>query len=233
MSPSISRDSGNQRCLVRSQAHASWSGLTEQRSRSLDVGYSMMSRSNRLPTARHVIDIYKELLRSLELLPVPTASTCLFPTKTSNTFQSSCPHARLVDFAILNPGGGWDTKNWAPENYALLHDKLRQETGLHSVLTWGPGRRAARGQGPGCLRRNPTRHFPNLAHSAHRSAEAGEALCWGRHRTAAFGSRMRNADRRDLWTHRPSAERTILSRGHCRFASGPLWPLLQTHLPHL
>ena len=57
------------------------------------------------------------------------------------TALASSVHAQpsLKMMIPANPGGGWDTKNWAPENYALLHDKLRNETGLSSVLTWGPG----------------------------------------------------------------------------------------------
>ena len=46
---------------------------------------------------------------------------------------------RLDEFIILNPGGGWVTKNWSPANYGLLHQRIRRELGLKTVLTWGPG----------------------------------------------------------------------------------------------
>ena len=41
-------------------------------------------------------------------------------------------------FAIINPGGGWATKLWAPESYAALADWLWEETGVSSFVTYGP-----------------------------------------------------------------------------------------------
>jgi heptosyltransferase-1 len=91
------------------------------------------------PAAHHVIDINKELLRSLGVTPGPHHFHLSVPSEDEQYIAHQLSSRRMDDFVVLNPGGGWDTKNWAPENYALLHDKLRQETGLPSVLTWGPG----------------------------------------------------------------------------------------------
>jgi len=91
------------------------------------------------PAVCHVIDIYKELLRSLEVTLGPHRFHLPVPSEDEQTISRQLSSRQIDDFVVLNPGGGWDTKNWAPENYALLHDKLRQETGLPSVLTWGPG----------------------------------------------------------------------------------------------
>jgi heptosyltransferase I len=91
------------------------------------------------PAVRHVIDIYKELLRSLGITPGPYRFHLSVPSEDQKYISQQLSSRQIDDFIILNPGGGWDTKNWAPENYALLHDKLSQETGLPSVLTWGPG----------------------------------------------------------------------------------------------
>ena len=91
------------------------------------------------PAVRHVIDIYKELLRSLGVIPGPHRFHLPVPSEDRQYISQQLSSRRMNDFIVLNPGGGWDTKNWAPENYALLHDKLRQEAGLPSVLTWGPG----------------------------------------------------------------------------------------------
>jgi len=91
------------------------------------------------PPVRHVIDIYKELLRSLEVIPGPHRFHLSVSSEDEQYISEQLSSRRIDDFIVLNPGGGWDTKNWAPENYALLHDKLRQETGVPSVLTWGPG----------------------------------------------------------------------------------------------
>jgi lipopolysaccharide heptosyltransferase I len=42
-------------------------------------------------------------------------------------------------YAILNPGGGWPTKLWSPAGFAAISDRLWQEFGIHSFITFGPG----------------------------------------------------------------------------------------------
>lgn len=42
-------------------------------------------------------------------------------------------------FAILNPGGGWDTKRWDRKNFAALADWLWDHYRLVSFVTFGPG----------------------------------------------------------------------------------------------
>ena len=42
-------------------------------------------------------------------------------------------------YAILNPGGGWPTKLWSPSGFAEIADRLWQEFGIHSFITFGPG----------------------------------------------------------------------------------------------
>jgi lipopolysaccharide heptosyltransferase I len=89
--------------------------------------------------ATHVIAIYNELVRGLGV----ETNGLRFDLNTSeedDAYVSSQLFSRQVgDFVILNPGGGWVTKNWDPENYAALHLRLRQTTRLQPVLTWGPG----------------------------------------------------------------------------------------------
>jgi len=46
------------------------------------------------------------------------------------------------EFAIINPGGGWQTKLWPPERYANLADWIWTECGLSSFVTYGPGEEA-------------------------------------------------------------------------------------------
>lgn len=40
---------------------------------------------------------------------------------------------------VLNPGGGWPTKRWAPERYGPLAAAIREELGFPVLLTYGPG----------------------------------------------------------------------------------------------
>lgn len=92
------------------------------------------------PEARHIIDIYGELPRSLGAranrhrfdLPVSSEDEVYVSVQLT-------AHA-VQDFIILNPGGGWETKTWDVMNFAQLHLKLRNATQFQSVITWGPGR---------------------------------------------------------------------------------------------
>jgi len=42
------------------------------------------------------------------------------------------------DFVVINPGGGWISKRWAPENYAALIRRLEPELPWHFLLTGSP-----------------------------------------------------------------------------------------------
>ena len=53
--------------------------------------------------------------------------------------QTELARHDLDQFAILNPGGGWVTKLWAPHNYSALADWLWRTHGLRTVVTYGPG----------------------------------------------------------------------------------------------
>jgi ADP-heptose:LPS heptosyltransferase len=41
-------------------------------------------------------------------------------------------------FVIVNPGGGWRAKCWAPENYAQLIRRIEGELGMPALLTGSP-----------------------------------------------------------------------------------------------
>jgi heptosyltransferase-1 len=92
------------------------------------------------PDVSHVIDKNLALLRPLGIDAVGLRQ---FPMAPAGEELVSGLSARLqalgLDaFAILNPGGGWASKLWAPERYGLLARGLR-ERGLLSLVTWGPG----------------------------------------------------------------------------------------------
>jgi lipopolysaccharide heptosyltransferase I len=42
-------------------------------------------------------------------------------------------------YAILNPGAGWPNKQWGPDRFGAVADRLRREHGLAVAVTWGPG----------------------------------------------------------------------------------------------
>ena len=42
-------------------------------------------------------------------------------------------------FAVLNPGGGWWTKLWPAASFGQLADRIYDEHGFESLVTFGPG----------------------------------------------------------------------------------------------
>jgi len=45
----------------------------------------------------------------------------------------------VIDFYVLNPGGGWVSKCWPAERYGELHRRLAERHGWCGVVTVGPG----------------------------------------------------------------------------------------------
>lgn len=45
-------------------------------------------------------------------------------------------------FVVINPGGGWPTKRWAPARYGRLAQRIRAELGITVAVTTGPGEEA-------------------------------------------------------------------------------------------
>lgn len=94
------------------------------------------------PEAGHVIDKNLALLRALGIEAVGRRE---FPLPAMAAELSEV--ARRLDamdareFAILNPGGGWQSKLWPAERFGALARGLR-ERGLQSLVTWGPGEEA-------------------------------------------------------------------------------------------
>ena len=89
--------------------------------------------------AVHVIDLNKELLRGLDIVPGDTHFELPNRSEDREYIEQQLKSQSVRDFVVINPGGGWSTKNWDPQNYATLHQRLTNATGLKSVLTWGPG----------------------------------------------------------------------------------------------
>lgn len=87
----------------------------------------------------HIIEKNLTLVRAL---PCTTTGTYRFPIALSDGDYSVAARIRERvngDFAILNPGGGWQTKLWDAEKYGLIADRLWREFGVRSLITYGPG----------------------------------------------------------------------------------------------
>ena len=46
--------------------------------------------------------------------------------------------AKDKSLLIINPGAGWETKQWGDENYAQLADRLIGDLGMEVIFLWGP-----------------------------------------------------------------------------------------------
>jgi heptosyltransferase I len=92
--------------------------------------------------ALHVIDKNLALLRALGIdalglreFPLPALDA------ESGRVGAQLTAIGLRRFVILNPGGGWGTKQWPAEGFGALARSLA-ERGLASLVTWGPGEEA-------------------------------------------------------------------------------------------
>ncbi|RMG49370.1 MAG: lipopolysaccharide heptosyltransferase I [Acidobacteria bacterium] len=91
----------------------------------------------------HVIEKNLALVRALGAEP---GADYEFPLAISEEDRHVVAHRlqslAVESFAIVNPGGNWKGKRWAPENYAAICDYLWAEHGLVSVITHAPGEEA-------------------------------------------------------------------------------------------
>jgi len=115
-------------------------GLREPPSRFL------LSKSIPVSKKLHVITKNLTLVNGALGIPVPDRfDEMQFPIATTSAHQAEAEDAALFtggNFAILNPGGGWPTKQWNAERFGRLADELWSHHGLHSMVTHGPGEEA-------------------------------------------------------------------------------------------
>lgn len=89
--------------------------------------------------------IIRKNLRLVEHLGIESSGEYEFPIAVSaadEAFAEQEWDRAGGQFALLNPGGGWPTKLWAPEGFAAVADRLWQAFGIRSFVTFGPGEEA-------------------------------------------------------------------------------------------
>lgn len=99
----------------------------------------MMNELVEVDDRQHIIRKHLQLVAHLG---VPFPARYEFPIALSDTDRRFAA-ARVEEtggaYAILNPGGGWPTKLWSPAGFGAIADRLWQEFGIHSFITFGPG----------------------------------------------------------------------------------------------
>ena len=89
----------------------------------------------------HVIDQCSALLRAFGISGVPRRFPYVFPPEAERRVDGLLAPLGQAPFVVLNPGGGWPTKRWAPGRFGELAARARRELGLPAVVTIGPGER--------------------------------------------------------------------------------------------
>ncbi|MBP7864341.1 MAG: glycosyltransferase family 9 protein [Acidobacteria bacterium] len=101
------------------------------------AGYN--HRVGEVPPHTHVIEICSRLLSPLGIDTAPRRFPFRFPGEASRRAGEMLGALGPRPFVILNPGGGWPTKRWAPERFGALALRVDRELGLTPVVTLGPG----------------------------------------------------------------------------------------------
>jgi len=93
----------------------------------------------RPPENTHVVEMNLALARAAgageteQRFPLPTAP------EDEAAVEQMLEKNHLRDFVILSPGGGWGSKCWPVERYAMVHNALARERGWRTVINAGPG----------------------------------------------------------------------------------------------
>lgn len=89
--------------------------------------------------SRHIIEKYNDLVRACGASLGVWKFSLQVPANDETYIDSQIHDHELRDFVIINPGGGWPTKNWDTKKYGKLVRLMQQRCGIKCVLTYGPG----------------------------------------------------------------------------------------------
>jgi lipopolysaccharide heptosyltransferase I len=89
--------------------------------------------------ARHVVDRNLALLSAVGIPVERRAPDATYLLSRENSDAAAFLAAQPRPFALYHPGAGRPEKAWGEERFAELARRLEQRSGLHPVLSWGPG----------------------------------------------------------------------------------------------
>lgn len=103
----------------------------------------LYSRSISSP-ARHIVEANLDLAAALTGQPANHADISFpLPEGDPAALPDNLPQQ---DFAVMNPGAGWRSKQWPPACFAAVCDELQLRHGLPTILNCGPGEQALAAQ---------------------------------------------------------------------------------------
>ena len=102
---------------------------------------------NRLcqPRHSHLVDCQLELLNHLDIEPQPAEFRLPRDTEAEQRVETFLQAVSLSagDFAVINPGAGWDSKLWPAERFGRIAEMLGRRLGVRSVAVWAGARERA------------------------------------------------------------------------------------------
>ena len=91
------------------------------------------------PQQVHVLVLNQMLASLAGALRVSSPINFLVSEDDRRFVDSLLEQARIKEFVVINPGGGWPTKTWSPEMYGRLAKRIQGELGMPVAVTTGPG----------------------------------------------------------------------------------------------
>ena len=89
------------------------------------------------PAGLHVIQKNLAILAALGI-ESDAVDMPLVPRASAATIAAIETAGGPLRYVILNPGAAWPNKRWPPERFGALAAALLQQSGLRSLVTWGP-----------------------------------------------------------------------------------------------
>jgi len=93
------------------------------------------------PSGDHVIQKNLSILSALQIAPA-APELRLQPIATPEMVKAIQAAGGSNGYIVINPGAAWPNKCWPPDRFGAVANALRDRTGLHSLVTWGPKERA-------------------------------------------------------------------------------------------
>ena len=101
---------------------------------------SLYSETVKPDVGGHVIRKNLSILRALGVEPGPPELS-LQPLASPDMIKAIQTAGGSNGYIVINPGAAWPNKCWPADRFAALAKSLRDRTGLHSLVTWGPSER--------------------------------------------------------------------------------------------
>jgi heptosyltransferase-1 len=117
----------------------------------------------------HLVDCQLDLLAALDVTAGEVQFDVPCDVAAAQAMAAFVEGAHLgPEFAVINPGAGWDSKLWPPERFAAVAADLGQRLGRPSIVVWGGQRERVWAQqiqagGQGQVVLAPPTSLPELA----------------------------------------------------------------------